>query len=92
MASFTHQKVRLRLLCVNDVYKIERFSMLRTMIAENQVDNGVTKVVLPGDFLGGSLFAAEHTGASVIEVLNCIGFDYATLGNHGKEYHPVCCD
>lgn len=56
------------------------------MIANNQNKNGLTKVVLPGDFLGGSKYAADHEGESVIEVLNCLGFDYATLGNHEFDY------
>jgi 2',3'-cyclic-nucleotide 2'-phosphodiesterase (5'-nucleotidase family) len=80
---------RLRLLCVNDVYSIERFSSLKALIAGNQNPNGLTKVILPGDFLGGSKYAADHEGESVIEVLNCLGFDYVTLGNHEFDYGCV---
>lgn len=47
------------------------------------IGEGVTKCVLPGDFLGGSLFASKHTGDSMIDVVNAVGFDYITLGNHG---------
>ena len=76
----------LRFLCINDVYKIERFSQLKSMIDTNSINNSnnVTKIVLPGDFLGGSLYAGDHTGESVIQCMNCIDFDYITLGNHGK--------
>ena len=46
----------------------------------------VTKLVLPGDFLGGSMFAAVHQGASVIDILNHLGVDYFTLGNHEFDF------
>ena len=59
------------------------------MIANNQNKDGLTKVILPGDFLGGSKYAADHEGESVIDVLNCLGFDYATLGNHEFDYGCV---
>ena len=56
----------------------------------------ITKLVLPGDFLGGSMFAAVHQGASVVDILNHLGVDYFTLGNHefdfGSEQVKVLMD
>lgn len=63
--------------------------MLKALVAANQQPDGVTKLVLPGDFLGGCKFAADHKGESVVDVLNCLGLDYVTLGNHGKRYTIV---
>ena len=88
----------LRLFCVNDVYKPERFSQLKTLCAMRKSPSvpesdsvpsphpTVTKLVLPGDFLGGSMFAAVHQGASVIDILNHLGVDYFTLGNHEFDF------
>ena len=42
--------------------------------------------MFPGDFLGGSTFAAAHKGMSVLEVLNCLDIDYFTLGNHEFDF------
>lgn len=42
--------------------------------------------VLPGDFLGGSTFAAKHRGESVLDVLNHLDVDYFTLGNHEFDF------
>jgi 5'-nucleotidase len=75
----------LRLLCVNDVYKPERLSKLK-VLAKQHKGSGVTKLVLPGDFLGGSVFAAKHQGESVLEILNELDVDYFTLGNHEFDF------
>jgi hypothetical protein len=77
-------KFHLRLLCVNDVYKPERFALLKTMKTK-YAGKGVTKCVLPGDFVGGSQFSYKSTGESMIRVCNAVGFDYVTLGNHGMD-------
>ena len=89
----------LRLFCVNDVYKPERFSQLKTLCAMHTSlpvpesssvtpppHPTVTKLVLPGDFLGGSMFAAVHQGASVVDILNHLRVDYFTLGNHEFDF------
>jgi 2',3'-cyclic-nucleotide 2'-phosphodiesterase (5'-nucleotidase family) len=44
------------------------------------------QIVFPGDFLGGSTFAAAHKGLSVLEVINCLDIDYFTLGNHEFDF------
>eukprot|EP00933_Yihiella_yeosuensis_P042533 TRINITY_DN37151_c0_g1_i1.p1 TRINITY_DN37151_c0_g1~~TRINITY_DN37151_c0_g1_i1.p1 ORF type:complete len:532 (-),score=89.72 TRINITY_DN37151_c0_g1_i1:45-1640(-) len=81
------QGVSLRILTVNDVYKPERFAKLRSMASRfNGSSEVVTKLVLPGDLLGGSLFASVHRGESVIDVLNSLDADYCVLGNHEFDY------
>ena len=79
----------LRLLCVNDVYKPERLSQFRTLSLASRAQlagTTVTKHVFPGDFLGGSVFAAGHEGASVVDVLNQLEIDYFTHGNHEFDF------
>lgn len=72
----------LRFICVNDVYRPEMFSVFKNLIPLYQGKN-ITKTVLPGDFLGGSLFGSKSSGEGVLKVLNEVHFDYVTIGNHG---------
>jgi 5'-nucleotidase/UDP-sugar diphosphatase len=79
------EDAKLRLLCANDVYKPEQFSIFKSMKEEyNGV--GVTKSILSGDFLGGSLFATLSKGESMIRVCNSVGFDYVVIGNHEFDF------
>lgn len=41
-----------------------------------------SKVILPGDLLGASMYATAHRGESVLDLLNHLDIDYCTLGNH----------
>ncbi|OLP99581.1 Macrophage infectivity potentiator [Symbiodinium microadriaticum] len=75
----------LRILTANDVYKPERFGAVKTL-SESLSGLSATKLVLPGDLLGGSLFANVHRGESVVDVLNAINVDYCVLGNHEFDY------
>ena len=78
-------KPHLRVIAVNDVYKPERFALVRSL-ARKLEKTGTTKLVMPGDLLGGSLFASEHRGQSMIELLNATRVDYCLLGNHEFDY------
>lgn len=78
-------KPHLRVIAVNDVYKPERFALVRSL-ARKLETTGTTKLVMPGDLLGGSLFASEHRGQSMIELLNATRVDYCLLGNHEFDY------
>lgn len=85
MSNFLNNKSlgNLRFVCVNDVYRPEMYSVFKSLLL-NYKGIGQTKVVLPGDFLGGSLFGSKSSGEGVLKVLNEVNFDYVTLGNHGK--------
>jgi hypothetical protein len=73
----------LRLICINDVYRPEMYSVFKALLPRYQHPTGMTKVILPGDFLGGSFFGAKSTGEGVLKIMNEVGFDYVTIGNHG---------
>ena len=75
----------LRFICVNDVYRPEMYSVFQSLKSSYK-GRGVTKSVLPGDFLSGSLFGSKSSGEGVLRVLNEVKFDYVTLGNHGRLY------
>eukprot|EP00435_Cladocopium_sp_Y103_P061806 s211_g23.t1 len=80
------ERPALRILTANDIYRPERFAMLHNLCQGLKDDAGTTKFVLPGDLLGGSLFANLHQGESVIDLLNAIQVDYCVLGNHEFDY------
>jgi 2',3'-cyclic-nucleotide 2'-phosphodiesterase (5'-nucleotidase family) len=73
---------KVRFLCINDVYRVEQFSIVNSLVKSHSISGPgvVTKLVLPGDFLGGSSFALKHEGESIIDVLNNIQLDYVTIG------------
>jgi hypothetical protein len=73
----------LRLICINDVYRPDMYSVFKCLIPQYQ-GVGITKTIFPGDFLGGSLFGTRSSGEGILKVLNEVGFDYVTIGNHGK--------
>ena len=78
-------KAKLRFQIANDVYKPEKFSVMKAMKVKYQGE-GTTKCILAGDFLGGSLFSTFHKGESMIKVCNSVGFDYVVIGNHEFDY------
>jgi len=75
---------RLRIVAINDVYQLDNFPRLATLIADltraDPVDR--TLVTLAGDFLAPSLLSSLDQGRGMVEVLNAIGVTHVTLGNH----------
>lgn len=74
----------LRILCANDCYKAEQFSMFKAVKSSLELEN--TKVIFTGDFLGGSFLSENTRGELFIKIANAVGFDYVTLGNHEFDY------
>jgi hypothetical protein len=86
---------RMRIIQVNDVYLLENFIMLKTLIeVESQGlprENVVT--ALPGDFLAPSLLASLDFGKGMIRALNELPIDILCFGNHdGNDipYQMLC--
>ena len=84
MSTSTARGPRLRIVAINDVYQLDNFPRLATLIAElgrtDPVDR--TLVTLAGDFLAPSLLSSLDQGAGMVEVLNAIGVTHVTFGNH----------
>ena len=76
----------LRIVTANDVYKPERLALVRTAARAAGATGAPVKLVLPGDLLGGSLYASEHLGESTIDILNSMSVNYCVLGNHEFDY------
>src|SRR5215468_7501607 len=66
---------------------VERITeLVRTLTGEDR-----TLVVHSGDFLSPSYMTTRlgFAGKQVVELLNCCGVDYATIGNHEFDVTPV---
>ena len=76
----------LRIVTVNDVYKLDNYPNVATAIAVEKFAaeqlGGVVKATINGDFVSPCIITALDGGRAMIEALNVVGFDYACLGNH----------
>ncbi|KAG8466374.1 hypothetical protein KFE25_002130 [Diacronema lutheri] len=75
----------LRVLTVNDVYKLDNFPALATAIAKARAEAPPSCTViatLNGDFLSPGLYTALDGGLTMVEAVQQVGFDYVCLGNH----------
>jgi len=70
----------LRIIAVNDVYELDNFAHLDTVIKQYRTPNTIT--MLAGDFVAPSLLSSLDHGKGMIDVMNAVGIDYVCFGNH----------
>jgi len=78
----------LTIFCVNDVHaQIDNFSKVKYIIDKERNNNQVI-VVSAGDLFSGNPTVDNHPqkGYPLIDLMNKVGFDVATLGNHEFDY------
>ena len=82
---------RLRIVAINDVYLLDNFPRLATLIAELVRADPVDRmlVTLAGDFLAPSLLSSLDQGAGMVAVLDAIGVTHVTFGNHEDDVDVV---
>ena len=77
-----------RLLAVNDVYKLDFLPQLATLLndgqggAERLGADSVTIRVVAGDFLSPNVLSSIDKGRSFLKTFNRLGFTHACFGNH----------
>ena len=91
----------------NDVHcAVEGYSKLAAMKKELQETHAHVGVVSGGDFIRGNSLGAASQGSYMIELMNLVGYDAVTLGNHEFGYQlprleelvdmmdtkPICCN
>lgn len=91
----------------NDVHcAVEGYSKLSAMKKELQERYAYVGVFSVGDYIQGSSFGAISQGEYIVELMNLVGYDALTLGNHEFDYRmdrlaelvclmntkPVCCN
>eukprot|EP00977_Amphora_coffeiformis_P002541 scaffold482_cov266-Amphora_coffeaeformis.AAC.4 len=74
--------VWLRIIQVNDVYLLDNFARLKTLMDEHSGQAHRDLVVLAGDFLGPSLLSSLDHGKSMVHCLDALHFTHVSLGNH----------
>ena len=76
--------VTLRIVNITDVYMLDNFPSLRTLIKEQTAGNknGPTVSLLSGDFLSPYILSSYDFGKGMIKMLNKTPIDYLIWGNH----------
>ena len=82
-------KARIRIIQVTDVYKLENFPSLKTLIDEKRSEQnklgGKTISVLTGDFLAPYLLSSFDNGVGMMNMINKTPIDYLIWGNHEQD-------
>lgn len=91
----------------NDVHcSLEGYSKLSAMKKELQLIHEYVGVVSSGDYIQGNSLGVISEGEYVVELMNLVGYDALTLGNHEFDYQlprlqelaelmntkPICCN
>lgn len=91
----------------NDVHcEVEGYSKLAAMKKELQETYSHVGVVSGGDYIQGNSLGIISKGSYIVELMNLVGYDAVTLGNHEFDYKldrlaelvsmmdtkPVCCN
>ncbi len=88
------EPARLTLLQINDVYEIAPvggrggLAPLMTLLQQERAAAAQTLTVVSGDFLSPSLLSGIDHGAAMVALLNAIGVDLVTFGNHEFDFGP----
>lgn len=74
----------LRIIQITDVYVLDHFPHLATLIREkrDELSNGKTISMLTGDFLAPYLLSSLDNGVGMMNMINATPIDYLTWGNH----------
>ena len=91
----------------NDVHcTVEGYSKLSAMKKELKESYSYVGVVSGGDFIQGNSLGVISKGEYIVNLMNLVGYDAVTLGNHEFDYRldrlnvlvdmmdtkPVCCN
>ena len=71
----------------NDVHgAVDQYAKLAALKADFAAAGAAVVLVDAGDYSSGDPNVSFSKGASAIELMNAVGYDYATLGNHEFDY------
>ena len=75
------------ILHTNDVHgAIDQYVKVAALKADFEAAGATVLLVDAGDYSSGDPNVSLSKGASAIELMNAVGYDYATLGNHEFDY------
>ena len=89
--------VKITILQINDAYALEPvddgrrggMARLATLVKDLRAKNPNTLFLLAGDFLSPSVLSTYLKGRQMIAVLDAIGMDAVTFGNHEFDFGPA---
>lgn len=97
-SSMTDSSCALRIINVTDIYKLDNFASLKTLIKEKKNEmiekypNSKTVSILTGDFLAPYLLSSVDKGIGMMKMLNETPIDYVIFGNHEDDLeHEYTC-
>ena len=71
----------------NDVHgAIEGYPLMAAMRDEMRQKTPYVSVVSSGDFLSGTSLGSVSRGRYIVRMMNAVGYDYVTLGNHEFDF------
>ena len=75
---------RLRIIAVNDVYKLEHLPRLVSLVRHHATHDPANRLitVMAGDFVAPSLLSSLDSGRGMVDCLNHVPITHAILGNH----------
>ena len=83
---------RLTVVQVTDVYTLENFPRLKTLLHDVRETNPTTISMLTGDFLAPYLLSSIDKGHGMMRMINETPIDYLTWGNHEADIdHKEVC-
>ena len=83
---------RLTIVQVTDVYTLENFPRLKTLLHDVRTTNPATISMLTGDFLAPYLLSSIDKGHGMMRMINETPIDYLTWGNHEADIdHKEVC-
>ena len=83
---------RLTVVQVTDVYTLENFPRLKTLLHDVRTTNPATISMLTGDFLAPYLLSSIDKGHGMMRMINETPIDYLTWGNHEADIdHKEVC-
>ena len=87
-------EAKLTIVQVTDVYTLEHFASLKTLLAQAKEQSAPGKVIsmLTGDFLAPYLLSSVDRGAGMMNAISKVPIDYVTWGNHEADidHRNVC--
>ena len=107
LSAFAVNSEDIVILYENDVHcTVEGYSKLSAMKKELQETHSYVGVVSGGDFIQGNSLGVISKGEYIVNLMNLVGYDAVTLGNHEFDYRldrlnvlvdmmdtkPVCCN
>lgn len=80
--------IHLRIISTSDVYDFGNWPRCYTAFQELKLaeqEGNYTVILIPGDFLAPSVISCVDQGASMIDCMNNLGFQYCSIGNHESD-------